>query len=141
MRFQANVVVSKYRSIIHPLLGGEGRGEGEIVKSVAPRLLILLASFAFAFCASAEIPGEFRPQPVLHPTEKCGATGDVVEPPDEFPVSRAPLVNTVRRKPKLTNRGQPTLQGSDLVFNAGWELIEAPKLHADGSTLSHPGVD
>ena len=97
--------------------------------------------FIFTSTALAEQPGEFRPQPVLHPAEKCGATGDVVEPPDEFPVSRAPLVNTARRKPKLTNRGQPTLQGSDLVFNAGWELIEAPKLHADGSTLSQPGVD
>ena len=91
--------------------------------------------------ALAEMPGEFRPQPVRHPTEKCGATGDVVEPPDEFPVSRAPLVNTAERKPKFENPGEPSLRGNDLVFDAGWEMIEAPKLSADGSTLSQPGVD
>ena len=103
--------------------------------------LILFFFFIFALTAHAELPGQFRSQPVPHPAEKCGATGDVVEPPDEFPVSRAPLVNTAHRKPKLVNPGQPTLQGSDLVFNSGWELIEAPKLSADGSTLSQSGVD
>ncbi|HTV41746.1 MAG TPA: glycoside hydrolase family 2 TIM barrel-domain containing protein [Candidatus Sulfotelmatobacter sp.] len=108
----------------------------------ALRFSVLAITFACAFSAAAtETPGEFRPQPVLHPTEKCGATGDVVEPPDEFPVSRAPLVNTAHRKPKLTDPGQPTLRGNDLVFDAGWEMIEAPKLSADGSTLSQPGVD
>lgn len=104
-------------------------------------LLILGCALAWAFNASAEVPGEFRPQPVLHPTEKCGATGDVVEPPDEFPVSRAPLVNTAHRKPKLVNPGGPSLRGDELVFDAGWEMIEAPKLSADGATLSQSGVD
>jgi hypothetical protein len=92
--------------------------------------------------ASAEMPGEFRPQPVLHPTEKAGATGDKIQPPDTLPVSRAPLVNTATRKPKLANPGEPTLRGNELVFNAGWEMIEAPRLkNADGATLSQPGAD
>jgi hypothetical protein len=50
-------------------------------------------------------------------------------------------VNTAHRKPKLINPGQPALRGNDLVFDAGWEMIEAPKLHTDGSILSQPGVD
>jgi hypothetical protein len=126
------------------LPAGEGRGEGECIarnSSLLKYFLLLAFALASISPATAEMPGQFRPQPVLHPTEKCGATGDVVEPPDEFPVSRAPLVNTAHRKPKLANPGQPTLQGNDLVFNAGWEMIEAPKLHTDGSTLSQPGVD
>jgi hypothetical protein len=104
-------------------------------------VIILFFAFAWVFSATAEEPGEFRPQPVLHPTEKCGASGDVVEPPDEFPVSRAPLVNTAKRVPKLANPGAPLLRGNELVFDAGWEMIEAPKLHADGATISQPGVD
>jgi hypothetical protein len=106
------------------------------VKSV----FILAGVLAGLLRATAEDPGEFRPQPV-HPTEKVGATGDRYEPPDEFPVSRAPLVNNAQRKPKLASPGEPTLRGNDLVFDAGWEMIEAPKLHADGATISQPGVD
>ncbi|HEY1790713.1 MAG TPA: beta galactosidase jelly roll domain-containing protein, partial [Verrucomicrobiae bacterium] len=118
-------------------------GEGKLLAGQASLayLLILCLVLVGISTATAEIPGEFRPQPVPHPTEKCGATGDVVEPPDELPVSRAPLVNTAHRKPKLTNPGQPALRGNDLVFDAGWEMIDAPKLHVDGAALSQPGVD
>ena len=104
-------------------------------------VLILACVLAGLAKATAEEPGEFRPQPVLHPTEKVGATGDRYEAPDEFPVSRAPLVNNAERKPKLASPGEPALRGNDLVFNAGWEMIEAPKLHADGAAISQPGVD
>lgn len=96
---------------------------------------------------SAEVPGEFRPQPVLHPLEWVGARGTNVQPLATYPVSRAPLVNTAKRKPKLANPGSPTLRGDELVFNAGWEMIEAPRLKNTGSspylgaTLSQPGVD
>lgn len=109
----------------------------------ALRFFILGLAFGLLSTAIAEVPGEFRPKPVLHPTEKCGATGDVVEPPQDFPVSRAPLVNTAHRKPKLANPGRPALRGNELLFDAGWEMIEAPKLKAagDGATLSRPGVD
>ena len=91
--------------------------------------------------AAAEEPGEFRPQPVLHPMELVRATGTRTESLKEFPVSRAPLVNNAQRKPKLANPGSPALRGDELIFNAGWEMTEAPKLHADGATLSRPGVD
>src|SRR5579872_5957909 len=64
----------------------ENRSNGNVMRfigrsgsSFALCLLILIAS-VFTVSALAEMPGEFRPQPVLHPTEKCGATGDVVEP-------------------------------------------------------------
>ena len=89
----------------------------------------------------AETPGEFRPLPVLQPAEHAGATGTNVQPLDTYPVSHAPLVNTARRKPKLANPGAPVLRGDELIFNAGWEMIEAPKLHADGATLSASGVE
>ncbi|HEY1789130.1 MAG TPA: hypothetical protein VGJ73_13295, partial [Verrucomicrobiae bacterium] len=82
--------------------------------------LIVAVVMAGFLRATAEEPGEFRPQPVLHPTETVGATGVRVEPPDEFPVSRAPLVNNAQRKPKLLNPGEPTLAGDELIFNAGW---------------------
>jgi len=146
----ATVAVPNHRTTIPQVAAvqtapaGEGRGGHlhHLPSSIFHLLLILALAFAFtALPVLAEQPGEYRPQPVLHPTEKCGATGDVVEPPDEFPVSRAPLVNTARRKPKLPNPGQPTLRGNELVFDAGWEMIEAPKLTADGSTLAQPGVD
>ncbi|HEV2320184.1 MAG TPA: hypothetical protein VGV18_10570, partial [Verrucomicrobiae bacterium] len=104
-------------------------------------ILVIACLGVWILPAMAELPGEFRPKPVLHPTEKCGATGDVVEPADEFPVSRAPLVNTAQRKAKLANPGEPTLRGNELVFDAGWEMIEAPRLNADGASLSQPGVD
>ena len=92
---------------------------------------------------TAETPGAFRPQPVLHPEEKVWATGEKIQPPDTLPVSRAPHPFTpVHRKPKLAHPGSPTLKGDDLVFNAGWEMIEAPKLNnADGAVLSRPGVN
>ncbi|HEV2329138.1 MAG TPA: hypothetical protein VGY56_10160, partial [Verrucomicrobiae bacterium] len=142
VRSQTAVVFTNHRTTILPLPAGEGRGELLYLPSSIFLLLFIVAlSFTSISTALAEQPGEYRPQPVLHPIEKCGATGDVVEPPDEFPVSRAPLVNTAHRKPKLANPGEPTLRGNELVFNAGWEMIEAPKLTADGSTLSQPGVD
>jgi Exo-beta-D-glucosaminidase Ig-fold domain/Glycosyl hydrolases family 2/Glycosyl hydrolases family 2, sugar binding domain/Glycosyl hydrolases family 2, TIM barrel domain len=98
--------------------------------------------FSGATARAAEVPGEFRPQPVLHPDEKVWATGDKIQPPDTLPVSRAPLVNSARRKPKLANPGEPTLRANELVFNAGWEMIEAPKLKAaNGAALSGPGID
>lgn len=91
---------------------------------------------------TAEVPGEFRPQPVLQPAEHAGATGTNVQPLDTYPVSRAPLVNAAQRKPKLATSWGPTVSNDELIFNAGWELIEAPRLKsADGATLSRPGVD
>ena len=88
----------------------------------------------------AETPGEFRPKPVPNPTEKAGAPGNKIQPPDTLPKSRAPL-QEAHRKPKLANPGQPTLRGNELVFDAGWELAEAPRIQADGAALSKPGVD
>jgi hypothetical protein len=88
----------------------------------------------------AETPGEFRPGPVLSPAEKVGATGVKVQPPDTLPTSRAPIP-AAQRKPKLAKRGQPILRGNELVFNAGWELAEAPRIKADGAALSRSGVD
>ena len=107
------------------------------------KVTVLLAGFLAGLLSARadEVPGEFRPQPVLHPTETVGATGERIEPPDEFPVSRAPVVNNAQRKPKLLNPGEPTLNGDELIFNAGWEMTEAPKLHADGTALSQTGVD
>ena len=89
---------------------------------------------------AAEVPGEFRPKPVVNPTEKVGATGVKVQPPDTLPKSLAPIP-AAHRKPKLASRGQPALRGSELVLNAGWELAEAPRLKADGARLSQAGVD
>ena len=87
------------------------------------------------------MPSEFRPKPVEFPAENAGARGTNVQPANTLPVSRAPLVNTAHRKPKLADPGEPTLSGSDLTFDHGWELIEAPRLkNADGATLSKPGV-
>lgn len=97
---------------------------------------------AAALNTPAEVPGEFRPQPTLFPTEHAGATGTNVQPLDTYPVSRAPLVNTSKRKPKLAKPGGPTVRGDELLFNAGWEMIEAPRLEAaDGTALSQPGVN
>jgi hypothetical protein len=103
---------------------------------------ICAGALVYTSLCLAEVPEEFRPQPVVQPTEKVNATGDKVQPSDKFPVSRAPLVNTAQRKPKLANPGQPTLRNSELVFNAGWEMIESPRLKdANGSALSKSGVD
>ncbi len=110
-------------------------------------ILIAAGLLAGLFSAAAETPGEFRPQPVLHPLEWVGARGTNVQPLDTYPVSRAPLVNTAERKPKFANPGAPALRGDELVFNAGWEMIEAPRLTNIesssylGATLSQPGVD
>lgn len=103
---------------------------------------VYAGALAAACLVSAEVPGEFRPQPVLHPLEHAGATGTNVQPLNTYPVSRAPLVNTAARKPKLANPGQPALRGNELVFNAGWEMAKAPALkNPGGATLSEPGVD
>ena len=107
------------------------------------KFICLCAGLLAGVCSSqAEVPGEFRPQPVLQPEEKVLATGDKIQPAETFPVSRAPLVNTAQRKPKLATPGQPTLRANDLIFDAGWEMIEAPRLKdVNGSALSAPGVD
>jgi hypothetical protein len=105
------------------------------------RCLITIAAIALGLTASlAETPGEFRPQPVLHPTEKVGATGQKLQPPDSLPKSKASL-QTSRRKIKLNVQAEPTLLGNDLIFNAGWEMVEAPRVSANGAALSVPGVD
>ncbi|HKW30686.1 MAG TPA: hypothetical protein VJT54_15225, partial [Verrucomicrobiae bacterium] len=111
--------------------------------AVGLKLIYLCAGLLVSVhLASAEVPGEFRPQPVLHPAEHAGAPGTKVQPLDTYPVSRAPLVNTAKRKPKLANPGAPTLRGDELLFNSGWEMIEAPRLKsAEGAKLSQPGVD
>jgi hypothetical protein len=107
------------------------------------KIICVCAAVLAGVCrVPAEVPGEFRPQPVLHPEEKVGATGDKIQPPETLPKSRAPLVNTAQRKPKLAQPGRPVLRDHELVFNAGWELIEAPRLpSANGESLSQPGID
>jgi hypothetical protein len=106
-------------------------------------LVLNVCVFACAAVCVAEVPGEFRPQPIAHPEEKVWATGEKIQPPDTLPVSRAAHPFTpVQRKAKLAHPGAPTLRGDDLVFNAGWEMTEAPKLkEADGAKLSESGVD
>jgi len=106
-------------------------------------IICLCAGVLAGVCrARAEVPGEFRPKPVEFPAEKAHATGDHVQLADEYPQSRAPLVNTAHRKPKLVSPGQPLDRGNELVFNSGWELIEAPRLvSADGASLSQSGVN
>jgi hypothetical protein len=112
-------------------------------------LMEAMQRWTLAFClaagaclAQAETPGEFRPQPVLHPAEDAGAKGVTVQPLDSYPVSHAPLVNTAQRKPKLAHPGAPTVRGDELLFNAGWEMIEAPRLKSlDGAALSRVGLD
>jgi hypothetical protein len=108
-----------------------------------PFLLAFALSASLDFSSAsllAEIPGEFRPKPVPNPTEKVGGPGNKVQPPDTLPKSPAPI-QTAQRKPKLAKRGQPSLRGNELVFNAGWELAEAPRLKAGGAALAQPGVD
>ncbi len=107
---------------------------------------LLTGSVVCLACAtlytSAETPGEFRPKPTAVPPENASAKGTDVQPLDTYPKSNAPLVNTAKRKPKLAHPGEPSLRGSELVFNAGWEMIEAPRLNgADGAALSKPGVN
>jgi hypothetical protein len=87
-----------------------------------------------------ETPGEFRPRPTPHPLEKVGATGFKIQPPETLPQSRAPG-RTPHRKPKLAWQPQPSLAGNTITFNAGWEMIEAPKANTNGAILSLPGVE
>ncbi len=89
----------------------------------------------------AEVPGEFRPKPVDHPTEHVGATGMKTQPPDTLPQSRStaapdpsPVKDAISRK--------PLLRGNELILNGGWQLIEAHRLNTpDGKELSAAGVD
>ncbi len=89
----------------------------------------------------AESPGEFRPKPVVKITEKVGATGKKTQPADTLPKSRAALPPAPARKAKLAQKGAPMLRENELVLNAGWEMVEAPKVTADGVALSTPGFD
>jgi hypothetical protein len=106
------------------------------MKIMAQRWVLAVCVLASPCVLRAETPGEFRPPPTLQPAENASAKGTNVQPLNEYPVSHAPLVNTAKRKPKLKHPGAPTLQGDQLVFNSGWEMIEAPKLHAGGAALS-----
>ena len=107
---------------------------------------ILVALFAFVLAGNpcklwAEMPGEFRPKSIDNPLEEVGATGVKVQPPGTLPQSRAPFV-VAPPKPKAADPGEPALRGNELVFNAGWKMIESPRLKAtDGAVLSKPGVD
>jgi len=101
-------------------------------------LTCFLAMPTVASISRAEVPGEFRPKPNPHPVEDAVAKGTTIQPADTLPVSRAPLVNTAQRKPKLAHPGQPALRGNELVFNAGWELIEAPRLTSSSGTGISP---
>src|ERR1019366_70588 len=108
-----------------------------------PLLVALALGTCLNFSSStllAEPRGYFRPRPGLNPAEKAGGTGAKVQPPDTLPKSRAPIP-AAQRKPKLAKRGEPILRGNELVFSAGWELAEAPRVNAGGAALSQPGVD
>ena len=104
-------------------------------------VVALSATFALGTFLRAESPGEFRPKPVPSPTEIVGATGFKVQPPGTLPKSRASLPPPPKRKAKLAEKGAPTLRGAELVLNAGWEMIEAPKIQADGAVLSSFGFN
>lgn len=117
-----------------------------MIKNIPLKKLLIASAICLplaAFQARAEVPGEFRPQPTAHPEEKVWATGEKIQPKDTLPVSRATHPFTpVHRKPKLAAPGVPTLQGNELIFNAGWEMIEAPKLEdANGARISESGVN
>jgi hypothetical protein len=123
----------------------------QTVKEFKMKIKSILFSAIFAgimavtlsgFNLGAEVPGEFRPKPIEFPSENAGTKGTNVQPVATYPHSHEPLVNTARRKPKLAHPGEPVVRGNELVFNAGWELIEAPRLKdADGKAISKPGVD
>ena len=109
---------------------------------IAPRWALVFCLAAGIGIAPAETPGEFRPQPTPQPLEHAGATGMMVQPTNTYPVSQAPLENTAVRKPKLASPGGPAVRGNELLFNSGWEMIEAPRLQAaDGAALSQAGLD
>lgn len=106
---------------------------------------IWAAFIAAGFCIStalAEQPGEFRPKPIEKPnTNKVGATGLKDYPEAEQPRSKAPFDKPVR-KAKAAVKAQPAV-GADgsIVLNAGWELIEAPRVKSDGKTISQSGLN
>src|SRR5215469_9334525 len=117
-----------------------------MTKNIPLEKLLITSTMCLALAAlnvRAEVPGEFRPQPTAHPEEKVWATGEKIQPRDTLPMSRAAHPFTpVHRKPKIARPGVPTLKGNDLIFEAGWEMIEAPRLkHADGARISESGVD
>lgn len=101
-------------------------------------LVVVLSGSAHKLLA--EMPGEFRPKLVDNPVEKVGATGMKVQPPDTFPKSRAS--QEIDPPARSIPPGKPLLQRDELVFNAGWKMIEAPRLKTiDGAILSQVGVD
>src|SRR5271155_2134266 len=102
---------------------------------------VVSAVYLLGVTLFAEIPGEFRPKPFPNPVEKVGASGKKIQPLDTYPKSRAPQPPPPVRKAKLPQKGAPTLRGRDLTLNAGWEMIEAPKVAADGAALSTAGFD
>ncbi len=87
------------------------------------------------------MPGEFRPNSVNTPLEEVGATGAKVQPLDTLPQSRAPFVVNPVKSP-ATSPDELKLCGNELVFNAGWKMIESPRLRMmDGTALSKSGLD
>src|SRR5271163_2652118 len=110
------------------------RMKHSLAAALSALLLLRLAAFA-------ETPGEFRPTPFPNPTEKVGANGHKVQPLDTYPKSRAPQPPPPTRKPKLLQKASPALRGNDLVLNAGWEMVEAPRITVDGAALSTSGLD
>src|SRR5262249_50627425 len=111
-----------------------------LFKSVALVVFLLSLIEILVVSSHAESPGEFRPQPCLVPAEQVGSTGVKTQPPDTLPQSRSSAADPTR-KPKLSRRAPPALKDNELVFNAGWELVEAGKVKIGGSTLSQTGVD
>jgi hypothetical protein len=114
------------------------------IRNAIPKAVSVSAVFLIlvALALRGETPGEFRPKPIEVPQENAGAKGTNVQPANTYPVSRVPLVNNAKRKPKLATPGEPTAIGNELIFNRGWELIEAPRLKStDGTTISKSGVD
>jgi hypothetical protein len=104
--------------------------------------LITIIFIALGLASSrAEAPGEFRPKPFPHPTEKVGASGNKIQPADTLPKSRAPLPPPPHRKQKLNQLSEPTQSGNALIFNAGWEMVEGSRVTTNGAVLSVPGVD
>lgn len=89
----------------------------------------------------AEVPGEFRPKPVDHPSQIVGATGTKIQPSDTLPKSRAPLVfKAVKQTP--ADPSAPHLLGNELIFDGGWKLAEQSQLRVtNGAFLSQTGID
>ena len=87
-----------------------------------------------------ETPGEFRPKPIRNPAQEAGNTGLKIQPADTLPRSRGPFTDPVP-KPRRSYKETPTIRGNELVFDAGWKLIEAKRAGGTGAALSQPGVD